>query len=170
MLDLAQGQDARQDGATDTEFALAEIDRFVTGRRALHREMQTLLRVAVTGVIKQSNVRQDNCVYPEVDRSIHGLLPFGGASGLREGVDRHQHFAALGVGVTNAFNHGLLIEIQTGEVTGVGVVLETEVNRVGAVIDSRLERRQAAGWADEIGQGAHGGILKVKRRSIASAC
>ena len=163
MLDLGQCQNPRQNRAADSEFALAKIDCFVAGGRTLYREVQALLWMTVAGVIEQANVSQDNCVNTEVDRSINGFVPLGDAPGLREGIDREEYLAALCVGVANAFGHGFLVEVEAGKVAGVGVVFETEVNRVGTVIDGGLERRQAASWANEIGQGTHGGILKVKR-------
>ena len=163
MLDLGQRQDAGQNCTADTEFALAKIDCFVAGGRALYREVQALLWMTIARVIEQADIGQDYCVNTEVDRSIHRLVPLGDAPGLREGIDREQYLAALGVGVANAFGHGFLVEIKAGKVAGVGVVFETEVNRIGTVIDGGLERRQAASWANEIGQGTHGGILKVKR-------
>jgi hypothetical protein len=43
------------------------------------------------------------------------------------------------------FDHRLVIEIEAGEIARVGVVAVTEIDRVGAVVDRRLERRQAAG-------------------------
>jgi hypothetical protein len=57
------------------------------------------------------------------------------------------------VGVADAFGHGLRVEVEAGEIARVGVVLEAEIDGVGTVIDGCLERRQAAGRADEIGQG-----------------
>ena len=41
------------------------------------------------------------------------------------------------------------IEIEAGEVARVGAVAKADVDRVGAVIDGGLQRRQAAGRADE---------------------
>jgi hypothetical protein len=73
VLDLGQRQHARQHGAADAEFALAEVDRLVAGRRALHREVQALLRMTVAGVIEQADVGQDDGVDALVDRGIDGL-------------------------------------------------------------------------------------------------
>ncbi|MPN15378.1 hypothetical protein SDC9_162710 [bioreactor metagenome] len=108
------------------------------------------------GVIEQADVGQDDCIDPLVDGAIDGGMPVGGASGLREGVDRHQHFAALGMGVTDTFRHGLGVEVEASEIAGIGIVFVAEIDGVGAVVDSGLEGGKAAGGTDEIGQGAHG--------------
>ena len=166
MFNLGQRQNARQDSASDAEFALAEVDRFVARRRALDGKVQALLRMALAGIVEQPDVGQDNRVHTLVDRSINGLVPVGDATGLSKGIDRQQHFAALGMGIANAFGHGLLIEVQAGKITCIGIVLEAEVNSIGAVINGCLECRQAASRANKVGQGAHGRILKVKPGSI----
>lgn len=41
------------------------------------------------------------------------------------------------------------VEIQTGKVTGVGIIAETGVDGVGALVHSGLERRQIADGADQ---------------------
>jgi hypothetical protein len=54
-------------------------------------------------------------------------------------------------GRSDAFDHRLVIEIQAGEIARVGVVAVAEIDRVGAVVDRRLERRQAAGGTNQLG-------------------
>jgi hypothetical protein len=49
------------------------------------------------------------------------------------------------------FDHRLAVEIEAGEVARVGVVAVAEVDRVGAVVDCRLECRQAAGGTNQFG-------------------
>ena len=61
---------------------------------------------------------------PEIDGGIDCCPPVIHPSGLRKGVDRHQYFAAFAVGwVTHTIGHGFLVEIQAGEIAGIGVVL-----------------------------------------------
>jgi hypothetical protein len=45
VLDLGQGQHARQHGALDAEAFAVEIDGFVAGGGALHRQVQAQLRM-----------------------------------------------------------------------------------------------------------------------------
>jgi hypothetical protein len=49
------------------------------------------------------------------------------------------------------FDHRLVVEIEAGEIARVGVVAVAEIDRVGAVVDCRLERRQAAGGTNQLG-------------------
>jgi hypothetical protein len=50
--------------------------------------------VTPAGVVEQADVGQDHRIDAESGRAIDGALPVGGASGLGEGIDRHQHLAA----------------------------------------------------------------------------
>jgi len=66
------------------------------------------------------------------------------------GVEGHQDLAPLRLGIADALAQRGLVEVAAGEVARVGVVLEAEVDRVGALVDGGLEGRQAAGRADEL--------------------
>ena len=53
------------------------------------------------------------------------------------------------VSITDAFLQPGVVEVEAGEVACVGVVLEAGIDAIGTVVDGSLERRQAAGRADE---------------------
>ncbi|MEZ5608280.1 MAG: hypothetical protein R3E52_14475 [Burkholderiaceae bacterium] len=55
------------------------------------------------------------------------------------------------MGVGNAALYGGLVEVQAGKVARVGGVAQAQVDAVGAMVDGGLERRQAAGGADQFG-------------------
>jgi hypothetical protein len=56
------------------------------------------------------------------------------------------------VGVADAFDHRLdRSKLRPAKLRALVSLLVAEIDRVGAVIDRRLERRQAAGRADEFG-------------------
>jgi hypothetical protein len=129
--------------------------------------MQTLLRVALAGVIQQSDIGQNNGVHALINGGVNRFAPVGNAPGLGEGVDRQQNLATLGVCIANALGHGFLIEIEPGKIARVGIVLETEINGIGAVIHRRFEGGQTTGGADEIGE-FHGVVSRAEQRSIAS--
>ncbi len=156
MLDLGQRQHARQHGTPDAEFALAEVDGLVAGRRALHRQVQALRRVAAGRVVKEADIGQDDGVDALVDSGIDRLFPITDPPDLGEGIDGEQDLTPLAVGVTDAFGHGFLVEIQAGEIARIGVVPEAEIDGIGTVIDGSLEGWQAASRTNEFGQGAHG--------------
>ena len=59
---------------------------------------------------------------------------------------------AARVGVLDALDHRLLIEVEPGEIARVGVVLVAEIHRVSAIIDGSLEGGQAACGTDEFGK------------------
>jgi hypothetical protein len=58
--------------------------------------------------------------------------------------------------IADALGDGDMVEVQAGKVARVGVVPETEVDRVCAVIDGGLQRGQAAGRTDQLRQSVHG--------------
>ena len=72
------------------------------------------------------------------DRGIDGVLPIGNATRLRECVDRQQNLPPFGMGIADAFGHGFRIEIQPGEIAGVGVIFEAEIYGVGTVVYGSL--------------------------------
>ena len=53
--------------------------------------------------------------------------------------------------VGDAFADLCLVEVQAGEVAGVGRVLQAQVDGIGAGIHGHGEGTQAAGWADKLG-------------------
>ena len=62
----------------------------------------------------------------------------------------NQYLAAVPVGVIDAFGKGSWIEVETGEVAGVGVVLEAHVDAIRSMIDGGFQRRQVPGRADQV--------------------
>jgi len=48
-------------------------------------------------------------------------------------------------GVCDALCNGLKIEIETGEMPGIGGIFETQIDCIGALIDGCLERGEIAG-------------------------
>jgi len=80
---------------------------------------------------------------------------------LRKGIDGHQHLPPAVVGVADAFDDGFLVEIQAGEIARVGRVFQPHVNRVRAVVHGGFQGGQVAGGADEFGDSAALGRLRL---------
>jgi hypothetical protein len=53
------------------------------------------------------------------------------------------------MGVLDALGRRLGVEVQTGKVAGVGVVAEPDVDRIGALVHSGLQRGQITGGTDQ---------------------
>ena len=153
LLDLRQRQNARQHCAFDMETPVIEIDCFVVGGRALHRQMQTQLRMGGRGVLHQPGIGDDHRIDFElrcaVDRALRAL-PRGE---LWVGVEREQHLPLAAVSVAYTFARAGRVEIEPGEVARVGVVAKADVNAVRAVIDGGLECGQTARRTHEIHAG-----------------
>jgi hypothetical protein len=50
---------------------------------------------------------------------------------------------------TDRFLQLFLGKVETSEVAGIGIILQADVNRIGAVFDSRLKRRKISGRAEQ---------------------
>ena len=146
---LLHRQHARQHGAHDAELLAVEVDGVGTGGRALDRQVQAQLGVVQRGVLHEPWVGQDDGVHAQVHGFVHCRAPGRGVGGLRVGVERHEHLAALGVGVGNAAGDGGFVKVQSGEVAGIGGVAQAQVDAAGAVVHCGLEGRQAACGADQ---------------------
>ena len=87
---------------------------------------------------------------------VDGRVPARHRPRLGIGVERHEDLDALRARVAQALGEALGIEIEAAEIARVGVVLEAEINRVGAVINCRFECGQAACRTDQFRQTMHG--------------
>jgi hypothetical protein len=124
--------------------------------------------VTAAGVVEQTDVGQDHRIDAKRRRAIDGALPVGRSSRLGEGIDRHQNLAVTRLGVADTFDHRLVVEIQAGEIACIGVVAVAKIDRIGAMVDRRLERRQTASGTDQVGDfsARHGGSRQAKPGSI----
>jgi hypothetical protein len=95
-------------------------------------------------VFEHRRVGDDHRIDAELGGAVHRGRPVGEAPGLRVGVDGDEHLASALVGVADALGDGLVVEVEPSEIARVGVVAEPEIDVVGAVIDRRLERCEAA--------------------------
>src|SRR4051812_15127419 len=76
-------------------------------------------------------------------------MPGTGVTGARESVDRGQDLAPVAVGVGDTLGHFLGIEIQPGIIAGIGAIAEAAIDRIGAGIDGRAQRRRRAGGTNQ---------------------
>ena len=84
-------------------------------------------------------------------------------AGLRIGVEGEKTRRPVAAGIAQTLRGLGLVEIQAGEVARVGVVAKAHVDRVGAVVDGGLERRQVAGGTDQL----HSCLRTIRiRRSV----
>jgi len=112
--------------------------------------VQLELGVTFAGVAEHAGVGGNQRIDPEVGGLIHRALPALPAFGLRIGVDGHVQLAALLADQLQTLVELLLVEVESGEVTGVGVVAKTDIDGIGALLDGGLERGQASCRADQV--------------------
>ena len=112
--------------------------------------------VALFGVGHQAGVGQNDGIYSQIGCAVDGQLPDCFTPRLRVGVERQQHLAAACMGVLQASDNGGRIKVQPGKVAGIGGIAKAQVHAVGTVIDRRLQRRQAACGANQLGFAPNG--------------
>lgn len=149
MPNLGQRQDPWQYDSANAEVLVIEANRLVVGGRTLHRQMQRELRMLAAGVIQHADIGGDHRVRAEFRRPVHRGLPAFPTGGLREGVKRDEHAPTSFMRVPDALRGRLGVEIQAGEMPGVGLVAEPEVHGVGTLVDGGLERGQIARRTDQ---------------------
>ena len=134
-LDRRAGDDPRPAPATapaaaralDAEVAVIEVDRFIAGGRALYRQMQPQLRMRSLRVRPSILDRRGSPRRCKVRDLVHRGGPFRPVAALRIGIECQQHLRRACVGMTDAFLHRRVVEIQP----------PAEVARVGGVMKPR---------------------------------
>ena len=147
--DLANRQDARQDGPLDTEMPGVEPDRILRRCGALHGKVQVQVRPGLGRVVHDADVRENQCVGAYMGGRVDGMLPPREVSGLRIRVDRNEDTHAARMRVLNAVGNLPVLEVQAGEMPGVRVVPEADVDGIGARIYSGFQRLEIPGRTDE---------------------
>ena len=87
------------------------------------------------GIGHEPGVGHDHRVDPKLGGAIHRRGPVCPVGGLGEGVEGQQHLAPPGMGVGDALAQARRVEVEPGEVAGVGGVLEAEIDGIGAMVD-----------------------------------
>ncbi|MNO95296.1 hypothetical protein D3C76_869340 [compost metagenome] len=144
LAHLRQGQHPRQHGTTDTVVLVVEGQRRRVGRRALHRQVQRQVRMAPCGIAEHRAVGGDQGVHTEVGGVVHSALPAPYPLGAWIGVHRDIHLPAGVAHTLQAFLQLALIQVEAGEMAGVGVVAKTDVDGVRAFAQGGLEGGQTA--------------------------
>ena len=149
LLHLSEGQYPWQHGPLDAELCPVQVDGLVAGGGPLHGQVQPQFGMDPVSVGHQPGVGKDQGIDAEFRRTVDRSRPVLPVCGLGIGVERQQYFAPAFMGIAHAFAHGFGVEVQAGEVARIGGVLEAQVDTVCAIVDRRLERRQAACRADQ---------------------
>ena len=106
--------------------------------------------MALAGVIEQAEIGQDHRVHRQCCRFVNRRAPAGFFAGLGKGIDGQQHLHPALASVAQAFAGAGGIKVEPGEMAGVGVVVQAQINAVGAVIHGGLQGGQVAGRTDQL--------------------
>ncbi|MNS56989.1 hypothetical protein D3C72_898650 [compost metagenome] len=144
LPDLMHGEHPRQHHPADVEVLLVEADGGGVGGAGLHRDMELHVGMMAAGVIQHGEIGDDQGIGTERHPSVHRLLPSGIRARVGEGVDGDVQLAAVPVHIVHRSFQLAVREVESGEVAGVGVILEADIDRIGPVIHGCLQCRQAA--------------------------
>lgn len=123
---------------------LVEADGGGVGGAGLDRDMQLHVGMAAAGIIEHGEIGDDQGIGTERHPFVHGLLPAGVGARVGKGIDGDVQLAAMLVDIVNRSFQLAVGEVEPGEVAGIGVILEADVDRIGPVIHGCLQCRQAA--------------------------
>ena len=137
------GEHPWQHHPADVEVLLVEADGGGVGGAGLHRDMELHVGMMAAGVIQHGEIGDDQGIGTERHSPVHGLLPSGIGARVGEGVDGDVQLAAVPVHIVHRLLQFAVREVEPGEVAGVGVILEADIDRIGPVIHGCLQCRQA---------------------------
>lgn len=102
------------------------------------------------GIAEHRHVGGDQRVDAEVGGLVDRALPALPALGAGVGIDRDVELSPGLVDAPQAFLELAFVEVEAGEMAGVGVVAEADVDGVGALAQGRLQGGQAARRTDQL--------------------
>ncbi len=120
------------------------------GGRALYRQMQRQLWMALAGVAEHAGVGGDQGIHAEIGGAVHRPLPAFPALGLRVSIDRHVQLALVLTDVCDSRVELLVVHVQPGEVPGIGVIAKADIDGIGALAHRRFEGRQIPCRANQL--------------------
>ena len=108
------------------------------------------MRITFCGILKHSEVGENQRVGAQLRGHVHGTLPAYVAVRVSKGVNRDMQLTAMLMHEAHGFLQFLFGKVQASEVAGVGIVLQPDIHRIGTVFDSRLKRREVSGRAEQL--------------------
>ena len=106
----------------------------------------------LTGVVHYPGIGNDQGINVEFGSAIHSIAPCIPVMRLGKGVECDKDPPVAGVGKFHCVTGSLGRKIQAGEVTRIGRVAKTQIDRVCAVRNRSLQALQAAGRTDKFHQ------------------
>jgi hypothetical protein len=116
--------------------------------------------VTACRVIQDADIGEKNGIGSSLGGVVDRLMPRSFVSGARKSVNGDQNFAAMGMSISNALNHFILIEIEAGIVAGIGTIAKAAINGIGSGFDRSTQRGRRAGRTYE---------FEIRRSHLATA-
>ena len=112
--------------------------------------MQPLLGMGFVRVVDQRSVGENQRVGSGGHGVVDAALPQIDRTGAHKSVQRDQDLDAALMGVDDALAHLGAVEIEAGEIAGVGFVAEAAIDRMSAGIDGRAQAGRRSCRTDQL--------------------
>ena len=106
--------------------------------------MELHVGMMAAGVIQHGEIGDDQGIGAEGHPAINRLFPSCIGTGMGKSVDGNMQFATMLMHIIHRLLQFAVGKVETGKVAGIGVILETDVNRIGPVIHGCFQCRQTA--------------------------
>jgi hypothetical protein len=99
------------------------------------------LRITLRGILQRSDIGENQGICAVLRRHINGRLPAIHPIRMGKGIDGHVQLAAMLVQEARRFCQLLVSKIKASKVAGIGVIFQTDIHCIGAMLHRRFQRR-----------------------------
>ena len=128
---------------------MVKADAFGAGHRRLYRQVETQIRPFLAGVFQNTHIRQYQCINTVNGCLVNRIFPAFETFGPGEGIDGDKNLSVPVVGIADRLLKVAVRKIQPGKMPCIGLVLEPDIDSIGAVVDGRFQRGQITGRANK---------------------
>ncbi|CSB80918.1 Uncharacterised protein [Vibrio cholerae] len=100
-------------------------------------------------ILQHGNIGNDQGINPEIGRLIYRVSPALETIRMGEGVECNMNFFIVVVHVIHRFFELFAAKIKAGKVASVGIIFETDINRIGTTINRCFQGRQISGRTEK---------------------
>ena len=130
---------SRQHNTVHIKVALIETDSFGISGRCLYRDMTLNVRITLRSIFQHGDIREDQGIRPQLCGHIHRPLPAAETVRMGKGINRNMQMTPVAVNIIHCLGKFLFSKIQTGEVTGISIIFQADINRICAVINGGFQ-------------------------------
>ena len=105
----------------------------------MNGEVQAKLGPFLGGVFHNTDVCKYQGIYAVLSRLVDSSFPLRKVSRLWVRIDCDIDLCCMAACISQALLYLLVVEVKPGEVSGIGLIPETDIDRVCPIVDGSLE-------------------------------